>query len=359
MYDRIRFYMKKPGNGRASFSILKDVVKVDGKRQSEIVKDERIGSLNKLYKLKLKDITSCEIELADIISQFYKEIERKRGTYTFNNDNHRILENYWKQRYEHKPNVDLSSAKNELIRAIEALGPTSLISTQRDVLQKKINTNFKGNAQRRIVSSLNQMLRYSGRDIQLALGKKERNRIKHLNEKDFQSVLSKVTDETYKLFFATCFGTGCRSGEAFAMLEMNHHNDVIFIETQLDREEIEGPTKNRRVRNTIINPNYIKYVKKWIALSSDKKSEIRTEKHAEVLKAACIKAFPGDSKKICTVKDLRHSYAVWLLSKKVGMTWVAQNLGNSILTCQEYYAGFDLAPDSIEAIRAILKGQSP
>lgn len=353
MYDRIRFYIKKPGVGRARFSILKDVVKPNGTRHSEIVKDERVASLNKLFKLKLKDVTSCEIELADIISQFYKDIERKRGTHTFNNDNHRILENYWKQRYEHKENVDLSSARNELIRAIDALGPISLISTPRDVLQKKINTNFKGNNQRRIVAALNQMLRYSGRDIQLALAKKERTRVKHLNEKDFLAVLKNVTDKTYKLFFATCFATGCRTGEVFALREFE--NDVVFIETQLDRDEVERDTKNRRERSAVVYSKFLSYVKDWVALDSDKKNEIRNEKHSNILKAACIKAFPDEPKKICTVKDLRHSYAIWLLSKGVSLSLVAQSLGNSINVCQENYAGFVLAPESIQSIKNILQ----
>jgi len=37
------------------------------------------------------------------------------------------------------------------------------------------------------------------------------------------------------------------------------------------------------------------------------------------------------------------------------MSLVAQSLGNSLTVCQQYYTGFELTTDSIEAINTIMR----
>ena len=81
----------------------------------------------------------------------------------------------------------------------------------------------------------------------------------------------------------------------------------------------------------------------------------RDESSRELMKKYCKIAFPDDPTKHLTFHALRHCYAINLLSMGVSMSLVAQSLGNTLSVCQQYYVGFELTNDSIDAIQAIVK----
>ena len=59
-----------------------------------------------------------------------------------------------------------------------------------------------------------------------------------------------------------------------------------------------------------------------------------------MLQQACKAAFLQEKEKHLKFHDLRHSYAIYLLSLGMSLERVAQSLGNSIQFCQQYYVGF-------------------
>jgi integrase len=352
--DRVRYYIKKPGKGRASYSILRDVKKPNGSRSSELFVDERIVAINKAFKAGQKPPSLCEIELQQIIKDLYTVEVRRQSNHSFNEDNLKLLSTYWEQEYADKEIIDHVSAKNDLKRAIEAVGSLSLYSASRDELQKSIDKQFRGNKQRRIVARLNQMLRYIKRDMRLRKAQRERRKVKYLTPAEFERILPHLPEGPVRALHVASFVTGCRMGEAFALLPSDFRRDVVEISKQMDRSSMIRSTKNRRERQAVVNPIHIDLFKAWIQCQY--KEKLRNQRMSDYTKAACEKAFPGDPGKHCSFHDLRHSYAIWLLSKGVSLSLVAKSLGNSVTVAEEYYTGFSLSSDAIDAIKAILKG---
>jgi integrase len=324
----------------------------DGERASTLLVDERIVAINLAFKAKQKNFTLCELELKNIIVDLYTQKKKLFGTHVFNEDNQKVLDTYWESEYANKQNIDPVSAKCDLRRAIEAVGSLSILSASRENLQRQIDSRFKGNRQRRIVARLNQIIKYIKRDIKLRKAPKERRKVRYLTPSEFQRAIRFINDDDIKALNVVCFCTGARLGEAFALNALELRGDIVLISKQLDDTGVVRDTKNRRERQALVNPIESALFSRWISLLN--KESLRTVKIAKITKEACRRAFPEDKSKWCTPHDFRHSYAIWLLSKGVSLSLVAQSLGNSISVCQEYYAGFVLTTDSIAAIRALV-----
>lgn len=348
--NRVRYQLRKPVKTRKTWSIWKDIVRPDGTRYYEKLEDERIDSINKLYSQKLKDLTECELELKNLIKGLHESAKER---VTFHEDNHKIFQTYWEQEYADKENVDLDSARNDLLRALECVGSLSLVSASREQLQKQIDKKLKGNKQRRVINKINQLLKFLKREIKLRKAPKEKVRVRYLTPTEFKKILPFIENKTYRALAVACFITGARIGEAFALEPDDFYDGVVRITKQMDRKLVIRATKNGRDRDVLINEMELTLFNHWLEFKD--KEEIRKIKFASIVKEACKRAFPSDRNKWCTVHDLRHSYAIWLLSKGVSLSLVAQSLADSIQVCQEYYTGFVLTSESIQAIRAILK----
>lgn len=353
-YDRIRYNLKKPTGRRKSFAIVQDTLRANGTRTQATLRHETVIALNKLMAEGVKSEAEVEVELRQLIDRFHDENKKRFGVVSFHEDNLKLLDEYWRRRYEFRTTKDKYSAKCRLKRAIEAVGMLSLTSADSSALQRAVNRARKGNRQRDTVAALNQMLAFAGRSIRLSMARKERRKVKYITPEDFKKVLPQVP-ENFRTLFITLIATGCRVGEAFALERSDLKGDVLYVETQLDRDELERETKNGRTRHTIVMAEFLDTVKKWVSTPIEKRAEIRRYPHAKIMTAACEAIFPDEPEKHLCAHDLRHSYAIWLLTKGVNLTLVAQALGNSVAVCQEYYAGFELTPDSIQAVKSILK----
>lgn len=348
---RVRYYVKKPGNGRASWSILKDIVKPSGRRESIKVKDERIDAVNAAFKSGFKSFAECELELSDLINILYKKSDVQAPQ--FHEDNDKLFKKMWDKKYSHKDNKDLSSARNDFRRALEALGSVSLFTADQDDLQALINKQFKGNKQRRIVSNVNALLKFAGRDIELKKAKEVLKDPRHLRAKQFQLVLDKIEDPELKALYGTCLATGCRIGEAFSLVEDDLRPDnTVRIHTQMDRKLEKRETKNRTPRIVVPVPFLTKYIEQWVLVKNKKR--FRKIKHANHVKAACKAALPDEPERWCTVHDLRHSFAIYLCSKGLTDKLVAMSIGDTPDVVRKYYSGFLLQKDSIEFIQSLL-----
>lgn len=344
---RTNFYHQKPGKGRKSFIILRLDVK-NGIKKTKKVKSEALDAVNAAYLSGTKPLDTCTLLVKEIIQNLYTELERLHPKVVHNSANRVLFEKFWATEYQSRDLVDPTSAKNDFKRAIEAVGELSLYTATAADLQNKVAENVSGNAQRRVVTNLNALLEFIGRDIQLRKNKKKKAAVKHLSLKDFQKILSYIEDPDVRLLTESAFGCGGRTGELFAIRPERIRSAFVMLHTQIDRELEDRETKNRIERKAFIIPEFRKSLATWAAVEN--KEQYRNIKLAEVVKAACKKAFPTDSSKYITFHDLRHSYAIHLLSKEVTLDLVSQSLGNSIIVCQEYYAGFVLTDEGIESI---------
>lgn len=358
MAARTNFTLKKPDKKRRSFSILKRTID-DGKASYEKIENEALDAINKAYK-DGKSHESCLILAKEVMASLYKELEKLNPKVVHNSANRELLNKFLKDEYEHRDLVDFESSKNDFRRAIEAVGSLSLYSATREELQKEIAKNFKSTKQRRIVARLNTLLKYINRDVKLRKDKKHQPEVAHLSHSDIKKMIKHITVNTeqpvnvkvLKLMAEVAFYTGCRTGEIFAITPISIRSNILLVQGQIDREGNNRDTKNRVKRKAfIIEEGRIK-VKE---LTKHDLSSYRNLRFSDIIFDACKKAFPHEESKWITFHDLRHSYAIHLLSKGVSLSLVAQSLGNSITVCQENYAGFVLTDESISAIELILK----
>jgi integrase len=348
--DRVRFYLKKPGKGRARYSVLRDVIKPDGRRVQELVQDERIDAVNRAYKSKLRDTTSCELELAEIIRQLY--LPHTEAPPTFTEENRRLLEKYWEAEYADRSIVDPDSARNDLLRAIAAVGTLSLVTATKEQLQRAVDRALKGNKQRRVVSTLNQLLKFTKRPLKLRRVPKEKRRVRFLSPAEFAKVVAAEPDFNNQQLMKACFATGGRVGEVFAINVEDIRAGVARIDKQLKRDLTTTARKRGGECLAVVHPDYAKDVLAWA--SREDKESLRLRSWPKIVRAACERVFPDEPSKWVSTHGLRHSYAIWLLSKGVSLSLVAQSLGDSDAVVQEYYAGFVLAPDSIATIKRLI-----
>lgn len=344
---RTNFYHQKPGNGRKSFIILRLDVR-DGAKKTSKVNSESLDAVNAAYISGQKSLDACTVLVKEIIQGLYKELERTQPKIVHNSANRQLLDRFWEAEYEHRDLVDPSTAKNAFNRAIEAVGELSLYTATREELQKQVAKNVSGNAQRKVVTDLNLLLKFIKRDVKLRKNKKQRVEVAYLSLDDFKKTLKFINDVNIRYLAQAAFFTGCRIGELFAIKPQNVVGKFLLVQKQIDRGLDRRDTKNRTERKAFIVPEGLEALKNWSEV--EKKSEYRNLKLSEIFKAACKKAFPNDESKWITFHDLRHSYAIHLLSKHVSLSLVSQSLGNSIPVCQEYYAGFVLSDESIESI---------
>lgn len=349
----ISFFQKRPGNGRATFSILKRV-KTDSDTKYSIVENKSLNSINASFLE--KKITEAEARslIREIVNELYKEISAPLMARNHNAKNEALFEEYWTREYADRDLVDEASIKNDFKRAIQAVGPLSIQSDSKEALQKQIKSSATGNKQRRVVSRINTLLSFCNRPFKLKKDKEIRTEVAKLSIADFKKVIKFVADPNHKLIFEVAFYTGLRVGEIFAIKPIQIKDTHIFVQTQIDRALNNRDTKTRRERKAYVIQDGMSSVKDWVKLAD--KNELRNVKLANILKEACKKAFPKDKAKWIKLHDLRHSYAIHLLSKGVSLSLVAQALGNSVVVCQKHYAGFTLSDEAIETIDKVMNG---
>lgn len=358
----IKFYIRKPtfkdpskkiksGNGsRKTFAIYKQIVQSNS-TINETINSKEIDAVNEQY---LNGVIGYDLAVRNITkiqSDLYRQIGVNNSPDVFNNQNQKILNSYWDKVYKDRELIDENAAWNKLQRAVIALGNVSLISATKNELQKQIESKqFKNNKQREVVGKLNCLLKFLNRDVKLNRKRKERHAPKYLNETEMLKVSRQIESISYE--FSTlvklAFYSGCRLGELFALSKDSFRNGVLFIDTQIDSNNVERDPKWQSSRKSFLVPQGKQAFDDWVAVKS--KMKISRTGISRLFSKTCRLVF-DDAAKHCKFHDLRHSYAIHLLSKNINLTLVAQSLGNSVVVAQEYYAGFTLNDETIESIR--------
>ena len=351
--QKIYFIIKKPTAQGKGYSIFKET-RTDQSRTYQKVSSEPLDSVNHQIKLGTKSPLEYLPQVRNIVTALYdnelKCLNIKNDTYNF--DNIQILDNFWKAEYESRNLVDAASARYDFYRAIKAVGKLSLISASKEQLQNEIARKHKDNNQRRITSRLNTILKFLNRNIKLRKDKPSQHFVKFITEDDFLQIIPFLDDPVVLVISRIAFYSGARLGEVFGITKQSLRNNHLYLFQQMDRHCNRRNTKNRISRIAWVFRQGKEDVTYWANIPE--KENFRKIKFAEKFRVACKKAFPDDSSKWCGIHDLRHSYAINLLSKGVSLGLVAQSLGNSITVCQRHYTGFVLSDDSMSRIDSLI-----
>lgn len=354
MATSVQIFIKRPtqktsaSNARKRFSIFKRTI-VDGKKlPDETIESNALDTVNNLLNDNEISLVNAEKNVKAIVIKLKKE----QGLYfepVFNNDNNLVLKNYWNKFYKNRDLVDAKSMQSDFNRALRACGNKSILSASQEDLQQEINTFFKGKneKQRRAVSRLNQLLKFISRDFQLMKLRPEKRKVRHLSPAEFDQVIANTSDTNLKLLLEVLFYTGSRIGEAFGIEKDDISVKSVFIDKQIDKFGTQKETKNNKERHAFLFKEVRKDIYEWVKIK-DKITASRSVIN-KTFKKICRETF-DDSSKHCTLHDLRHSYAINLISRGVSLSLVAQSLGNSVLVCEKFYTGFILSSDAIEFI---------
>lgn len=328
----MRIYLKRPNGRRKSFAIYKR----EG-NQNITIKCPDLDALN------TSDIDP-DIKLKNAL-EIKKRVEREYGIASVavhNDDNDRIVEQYWRERYIRRELVDTKTARYEIERAVKALGNLSLVSASEVEIENHIKSkDWPRNKRRRVLIKIQILLKYLGRDIKLVIPPEEQTDVRHIDEDEFKKRIDRVRDEHLRALFNVLFHTGMRLGEAFGLTKFKVRDDYIVVDTQIDKHDKIRKPKCEKTRKTFVQD--MSYVREWLKVK-DSFPYGRTNTN-KLFK----RYFPR-----MTIHDLRHSYAINLLSKGVPIAHVAQSLGNSVRVCERYYTGFELADKSIALMKRLV-----
>jgi len=323
----------------------------------KLLTSEELESINENYVSGVITAKQALDKVEELVQQLYKERDQHKPQVVHMPANIRVLNKYWDMVYSDRELVDRETMFNDIKRAVGSVGKLSLISATKTQLQQTVNEFYKQspNLQRRAVTRLNQLLKFLNRGFQLSKVRERMEEIQHLSMREWMKVSDRIEDKGFKILCWVAMTTGCRLGEIFAISDtnVNWKKNYINVSTQIDKDFKRRTTKNRRSRKAFLLDEGQEWLKLWLDISDSEKERLRTIHHADKLKEACEKVFSNQNKFI-KFDDLRHSYAVHLLSKEVPLSFVAQSLGNSHKVCEKYYVGFVLADESIETISRIL-----
>lgn len=344
---RLKFNIKKAVAPRTSFAII---------RQEEgmpalTIRDERIEAVNRQFREGVA-FDVCLSQIQDIKTELLKEEQRKRPQRVRLRENFDLFERFWKAHYLNRDLVDVKSARNDFLRAVEALGNTPLLTAPQEDLQSVVDKKWKKQKHRRIVERLNQILKWARPAVHLRKARPTFETPKHLSLAEFKKLLASLEDPALKALYELAFFSGLREGELMALTPKSRRGQVIDVIHQIDRDGGRRDTKSRRARKAYLLPEGVEAFSVWVRVED--KEQYRG---SHSLKAACQRLFK-DPLKHCTIHSLRHSYAIYLLSRGASMSHIAQSLGNSVVVCQQHYAGFTLTEDNIETLSRIIKASS-
>lgn len=354
-----RYQIYPPSGNHKTFRIVK-LEKGTGK--SETIRTSETEKINEQLLNKLIKAEDAREKLAAIVERLYAKAGVKKVSSVVNPDNKAVLDEFWKAEYvpKLKELSDPDSARYEFERAIEALGNCSLRKSTKSELQRTIDRALDGNKQRRAVVKLNTLLKFLDRGFTLELAEREKSSIKYITLEDLPKLLEHLSDvedvpaESIKTLHEVAFCTGVLIGESFALDPKSYtpDNDTIKIDKQVDKN---GKRRETRVneRTTVVVPEGKRALTRWFYIKDKIPVSTRLKMSRHTKKAAML-AFKDKSKHI-TFADLRHSFAIHLLTKGVPINMVADCLGISVPSAKELYGHFNLSGSAISFISRTLK----
>lgn len=360
------YLLQRPSSQRKRWNLLKVDRDASGKRLYKSFPHPSLDTINNLYEKGTQTFEQLDKQAVELRRRLSRADKGLPESVIFNQENLSLLGEfhepasgtYWKEVYGRKKRIiDRRSSYYDLRRAIEAVGLLSLVAASEEELQGALEAHkWPDNKQRRVVSRLQPILKWLGRtDIKLEKARPEKRLVRHLTTTEFTVVYKHLESPEIKALCALAITSGMRLGELFAINKVEGDPRYIQVLWQVDKEGKLRETKTREDRKAYLLPGGQEALKAWCEIDEPTRLRLRGMNLASIVKAACVKAFPADPNKHCVFHDLRHSYAIELLSKGVPLSFVARSLGNSELVCEKHYTGKVLTDGFIEAIDSLIK----
>ena len=349
------FSVKRPTGQRRSYSVYKKTY-IDGAGKYERVEDERIESINANLRAEILTPSQAELQVKELIKRMKSEqgITPHQGMVraNINQQNMKAFEKYWSAEYEDRKLVRPYLAENEFYFALRHLNDLSLYTVDRKELQRHVDKVFDNTQHKRYVNRINALLTFLDRGFQLHVKKTPIHDVSFVMLDELKQILNHVEKPELKALYLTLFGTGARLGEAFMFDKRSKKPDrTVFINKQLDDKLDVREIKNRKPHPSIILKECEKAFDAWAATPN--KEELRKCcQHPLILAAR--KAFPNDESKHISPHDLRHSYAIEMLSRGIALDRVARLIGDSISSAEKHYAGFAMKNLELDAVRKLV-----
>jgi integrase len=300
-------------------------------------------------------------KLVGIREYLYTKREVK-PEYEYTDHNRCIFERFWAAKYPLRRLARMKApdaSRRDYELSLGAIDPLPVDTAPIEQLADAIYTKHTDRPQivlRRAIW-LNSILKWLGRAVIEDLGERGRPVVTYLNEAEFTELLTLVTDGFDRMLMRVAFYTGMRIGEIFGLSSRDLRGDYIRVVNQMYRcyrgHKLES-TKTNSERNVVLVPAVAEDVVRFTRLPATTKKAKRDVKWADVIGDLCEKLWPGDAEKHITFHGLRHSNAIWLLSKGATLQEVAQHLGNRAEVTERYYSGFELKKESIERLRRLV-----
>lgn len=324
------YWIKKPKGARKTFAIMCRPFK---KGKTHSIKDERIKLLNDRYVEKLVDYQHVIDSLRRIIEELRGDPEPSGFILP---KNEQIFLNLWNEQYKDKVNTKAQSklsARNGLIRALNALGDIDLYIASKQAIQTKLG-QLPREKQADRAKWTNVLLRYVGRRERIEAARVSR-KFNWLNIEQVQTMVEWLPSDTWKILAWSAFGTGARFSELFAIDFIQ--DGLVTIVEQWDKKFEKVETKNKQQRTAPIIPECLEWVEKWLKVPLEEKKKLRKEyRGADRIKTACKLA----NLQQCTFHDLRHSYAIHLRIKGESIKNIAEFIGDTEETTRKHYLRF-------------------
>lgn len=251
------------------------------------------------------------------------------------------------------PDMDLKKVIDEKRRsdsykfALRSLARIDLKTVDKKQLQLACDKAFNEKQSYRYVACVNKLLGFYNRGFKVQKKTRPMPIVDYVTLEQFNSIVNYVENKDLQNLYKTLFATGCRLGEAFAIKTVRN-NGSVFIDSQLTIDLELRPIKNRKPHATVILPVFSGNVSEW--LSCKNKSIYRKKATHPLIKASRLAI--GKS---ISPHDLRHSFAVELLSRGVSIDRVARLIGDTVAVTERYYAGFVMSDAEISQTLSVIE----
>ena len=342
--------MKRPGKTRKTFSLVKYTLITRSKQQYiALTTDELelVATVNQLFASGAINVTEAEVRLNKFITEYKRKASTQSNAFqsaTMSDYNRKILNKFWKTKYETRELVDAASARNDFNRAVNSLGVVPVDASSaviKHALAALTTTKVK-----RVYARLNEIRTFIGVAERLVTNRTEVHTIEYITMPELKRILVNVARPDLRAAIATLFATGLRLGESLALTEKDLVHGHLNIVKQVKRDgEVATPKRNKSGKVIIIE-ELKPYVLEFLKLKDKPKMR-------ESIQKTIVETCRTVLKRHVHTHDLRHSHAIYLLSKGASLTLISLQLRNRIEVCQKYYSGFAHTDDTLLMLKTI------
>lgn len=351
LIHNIRYSLRIPSATRKTWGLVKYTYEARNVRVFiPLNKEEKrfIDNVNDLYSSKAINQLEAKTRLNLWIQAAYSKAKTPTKAIKdsiISDYNMRIYNKFWSKVYEPKELVDSKSADWDFKRALRSIEPLPLDAPLADI-KKKID-HLEVNKIKRIYARLNEIRRFTGVEEPLVTRRNEIEEPNYITIDELKALLSFTEDTDIKNAIATLFATGCRLGELLALSEKDLVDDSLYIGKQIRKDGSTGlPKRGKKGKVAIISP-LKKYVVAFLKVKD--KPALRS-----AIQNAVVTLSSKHLGRHIHAHDLRHSHAIYLLSKGANISLVALQLRNRIEICQKFYIGFEHVGDTLNLLKKLI-----